>query len=100
MAIRLDLLSDASASGDAKHWPGGDAQFAVVGTFDGATVQLSVLGPDGTTWLPVGDYTTMTAAGVANCVLPNGCQVKAEVSGGTSPSGLYASLVSIGDDGN
>lgn len=90
---RVDLLSNASATGSAVVWPGGRGSFLAAGTFGGATVKLQVLGPDGTTWIDAGTYTTLTAAGVGNFDLPQG-QIRASVSGGT-PSALYAVAVTV-----
>lgn len=90
---RIDLLSNASATGSAAIWPGGRGTFLVAGTFGGTTVTLQVLGPDGSTWLAVGTYTTMAAAGGGNFDLPQG-QIRANVSGGT-PSGLYALVATV-----
>ena len=92
--IRVDLLSNASATGTAKQWPGGRGTLSVAGTFDGSTVKLQVLGPDGTTWIDAGTYTTFTAAGLGNFDLPLS-QIRVAVTGGTSPSGLYAVAVNF-----
>lgn len=83
------LLSNASATGIGKTWPGGTGHFAVVGTFGGATVTLQVLGPDGATWLPVSADTTLSAAGMGIFQCAPG-QIRAAISGGP-PSGIYAS---------
>jgi len=94
MAQRLTLLSNASATGSAVTWAGGRGQFKALGTFDGATVALEVLGPDGSTWQPVGEDAALDAAGVANFECPP-CQLRAAVTGGSSPSGLYAEAASL-----
>lgn len=91
--IRLDLLSNASSTGSAFVWRGGRGHFAASGTFGGATVKLQFLGPDGSTWIDAGTYTTLTAAGAGNFDLPEG-QIRAAVSGG-SPSGIYAVAVGV-----
>lgn len=83
------LLSNASATGAAVQWPGGQGTFAVVGTFGGATVALQFLGPDGSTYINAGTNTTLTAAGAGNFILPP-VLIRATVTGGT-PSALYAS---------
>lgn len=92
---KIDLLDDASATGAWQQWPGGRGSFAAVGTFDGATVKLQVKGPDGSTAVDVGTDTSVTAAAVATFLLPPG-EIRAAVTGGTSPSGLYANAVHIG----
>jgi hypothetical protein len=90
---RVDLLSNASATGSDVTWPGGRGSFIVAGTFGGATVKLQLLGPDGSTYIDAGSYTTLTAAGIGNFDLPQG-KIRANVSGG-SPSGLYAVAVTV-----
>ena len=96
MAVRpVTLLSNASATGDAAKWPGGRGTFMVDGTFGGGTVTLSVLGPDGSSFVSVGEDAALTAEGVVNFDLPP-CSIKAVVSGGT-PSALYATAHKIGE---
>lgn len=89
----ITLLSNASATGSAASWAGGEGAFVVVGTLSGATVTLQTLGPDGSTWVAVGDDAALDAAGACGFSLPP-CQIRAAVSGG-SPSGLYARAASI-----
>ena len=89
----IDLLANASATGGAFTWRGGDGSFLVAGTFGGATVSLQVLGPDGATFLDAGANTTLTAPGIGNFRLPPG-QIRAAVTGG-SPAGLYAKAAGI-----
>jgi hypothetical protein len=82
------LINNAAATGAATTWDGGDGEFAVSGTFGGATVSLQELGPDGVTWQDVGTDTTLTAAGGGGFRIgPN--QIRAAVTGGT-PSAIYA----------
>jgi len=90
---RVDLLSNASATGSDLTWPGGRGTFLVAGTFGGSVVKLQVLGPDGSTYIDAGAYTTLTAAGAGNFDLPQG-KIRAAVVGG-SPSGLYAVAVTV-----
>lgn len=90
---RVDLLTNASATGNAVIWPGGRGTFLATGTFSGATVKLQVLGPDNTTWIDAGTYTTLTAAGAGNFDLPQG-QIRAAVTGGP-PSGINAIAVIV-----
>lgn len=85
---RVTLLNDAAETGDPVLWPGGLLSFQCVGTFDGATVTLQILGPDGATWIDADSTTTITAAGGGNVLLPRGT-IRALVAGG-SPSGLFA----------
>ena len=96
MTVRpLTLLSNASATGSAVRWPGGRGTFMADGTFASATITLSVLGPDGSSYIAVGTDTTLTAEGCGNFDLPP-CKLKAVVSGG-SPSALYATVEKIGE---
>lgn len=92
-ATRVELLTNASATGAAALWPGGKGQFALAGTVGGATITLQILGPDGTTYLSLGSAVALTAAGVANFEAPAGT-IRALVASGT-PSGLYATAVGI-----
>ena len=90
MTIRVDLLSNASATGQAQGWPGGVGAFLVRGTFGGATVRLQFQYDD--TWLDVaGGDVDLTAQGGGGFFLPEGL-IRAEVEGGT-PSGLFASAI-------
>lgn len=93
MSQRIDLLDNASATGGQKTWDGGEGAFLVAGTLGGATVTLQILGPDGTTWMDVGEDAALTAAGAVGFSLPPG-QIRAKVASG-SPSGLYAIAVSV-----
>jgi hypothetical protein len=81
------LLTNASATGSAVQWGGGQGLFSAAGTFSGATVKLQYLGPDGSTYLDVGPDVTLTAAGMGLFCLPPG-MIRASVTG--SPSGMYA----------
>lgn len=73
--------------------PGGRMAFAVAGGFNGATVTLAMLGPDGTTLITVGSTTTLTAAGYAVVDLPP-CQVQATVTIAV-PTGVFASIARV-----
>lgn len=91
--MRLELLSNASATGVGKVWPGGRGQFQVAGSLGGASVSLQLLGPNGATWLDLGEPATLAAAGVVNFELPP-ATIRAAVAGG-SPAALYAVAVSL-----
>ena len=83
------LLTNASATGAAMAGVvGGSYVWCVSGTFNGATVALNALGPDGTTYLPVA---TRTTAGCTGVVLGSNASVQAVVTGGP-PSALYSTL--------
>ncbi len=88
----VKLLSNAAATGAASLIDmGGRFLFAAVGTFDGATVTLQIKGPDDATFVAVPSG-ALTAAGSALVYLPDNSEVKAVISGGSEPAGLYASL--------
>jgi len=96
MAVRpLTLLSNATATGSPVRWPGGRGTFIVDGTFASGTVTLSVISPDGSSYVSVGADAALTAEGVVNFDLPP-TLIKAVVSGG-SPSALYATAAKIGE---
>jgi hypothetical protein len=86
------LLSNASATGSAVQWDGGEGVFAAAGTFSGATITLQFLGPDGSTWIDAGTDTTLTAAGGGIFKMPP-ARIRAAVTG--SPSGMYASAEKV-----
>lgn len=87
------LLSNATATGDDKWWPGGEGVFQVEGTWSGATVTLQFKSDQGTA-IDVGTDTTKTANGAGAFTL-HPCFVKATVSGGP-PSAMYASVTRTG----
>lgn len=71
---------------------GGDYVWSVQGTFGGASVQLQVLGPDGSTYQNMGAAKTAPdTAGGTGVGLGSNAIVRATITGGT-PSGLFASL--------
>lgn len=88
------LLSNEAATGAPVEVPRGRYAYSVDGTFGGATVTLTMLGPDGSSYVSVGDDAALTAEGAVEVALPAGT-VKALVASGT-PSALYASLEYIG----
>ena len=97
IAEKIDLLSNATAS--TASWKvaqiGGRYVFSGVGTFDGESITLALLGPDGATTISLSD-SELTTAGAVVVDLPQGANVKALVStGGGSPTGLYATLVRV-----
>jgi hypothetical protein len=85
IASDFALLSNASATGSAQEWPGGAGIMEVVGTFNGATVALQVLGPDGSTYIAGGPVATVAGSYPFN--LPPGF-IKGVITG--SPTGIYA----------
>ena len=92
MATQVQLLANASVTGNAASWPGGRGLLMCEGGFTGATVQLQSLSPNGT-WLSA-PVAGLTAAGALVFELPPG-QIRAQVSGGT-PSALFAYATGIG----
>ena len=63
-------FSGISANTAAFTLTGGSYQLAVVATFGGGNVGVSVLGPDGTTYLA--SHTALTANGIINFDAPAG----------------------------
>lgn len=89
---QIDLLTDATATGASAFVAFAGRYLAVVqGTLDGATVTLEMLGPDGTNYVTLPDF-SKTAAGSGVVYLPAGAMVRGAVAGGTAPTGLYLSL--------
>ena len=89
----MQLLNNAAATGSGTAWTGGTGVFAASGTFNGATVKLQFLGPDGSTWIDVGTDTNLAAAGGALFILP-AVQIRAAITGGP-PSGMFASAEQV-----
>lgn len=88
----LNLLVNASATGAQLNWPGGKGHFSAAGTFNGASVMLQALAPDGATWISLAGATLVSADLVVFELGP--IPVRALVSGGP-PSGMYANAVRI-----
>jgi hypothetical protein len=91
----VELLANATATGDWKQWPGGRGFFVVIATdFDGESVALQMLGPDGLTPVDVmdvgGNVATLSANGGVLFELPP-CPIRAAVStGGGTTVAIYA----------
>lgn len=88
----VDLLVNANATGPTLYWASGKGVLSVVGTFGGATLQLDMLGPNGSTFIAV-PTASFTAAGAIVVELPPS-RLRMTVTGGT-PSALFASLQAI-----
>ena len=86
------LAENASATppGDTV-WPGGTGMFTGEATFGGGSITLQVLTPNGT-WVAVGSDTTLTAAGAAGFILPNGARIRASIAIATAVF-AYASQI-------
>ncbi len=67
-------------------WPGGLGMFTAEATFGGGSVSLQVMAPTGT-WMAVGADTTLTAAGAAGFILPNGARIRVAI---TTATAVYA----------
>lgn len=77
------LLQNAAATGAAFDCPGGLCAVVCVATaFNGATIKLQMLAPDGATWLDVSAAQTNFAANGNGLVYLPPCQVRATVTGG------------------
>jgi hypothetical protein len=88
------LIRNGTASSALVDCPGGRYVFAVVATFNGATIKLQMLGPDGSTLLDVStSQTNLTANGNGVVDLPP-CMVQATVVGGP-PAAVYASIARV-----
>lgn len=85
----LTLLNNSNSSGTQQMWPGGIGVFACVGTWNGATVSLQFLGPDGATMVIAGAATTLTANGAGVFYLPRGL-VQAVITGAGGGTSLTA----------
>lgn len=92
--LSVTLLSNASATGTALEWPGGEGRVELRGTIGGATITLQVQDADGSTYHTVGTDTTFTAAGTAGFILEAGAMIRCLVAAGT-PSALYATAYRI-----
>lgn len=86
------LLSNATATGGDKWWPGGEGVFQAEGTWNSGTVTLQFKSDRGT-WIDVGTDTTKTANGAGGFIL-HPCYIRATVTG--SPSAMYASVTRTG----
>jgi hypothetical protein len=81
----IPLITNGTATGAAQPWQGGSGVLSAVGTFNGATIALQFLLPDGATWFTTA--ASLTAAGTAAFSLPAG-QIRALVTGGP-PAAMY-----------
>lgn len=87
-------VTGGTATGALVDCPGGVCVFAVVASaWNGATVKLQVMGPDGATLIDAGVNTTLTANGMGVAYLPPG-QIQATVVGGP-PAGVFASIARV-----
>lgn len=88
------VMRNSASSSTAVNWPGGIGVFSAVGTWNGATLTLEFIGPDGATLLVAGDATTLSANGAGVFYLPE-CQVRAVVSNVGGSTSLTASIARV-----
>lgn len=88
---RIDLLSNASATGSYFTVKGGTYIWSAEGTFSSATLQLQAKNANETATDISG--ATLTAAGFVSVLLAADAQVRVSVTG--SPSAIYSSLVAV-----
>ena len=93
MSERIDLLVNATATGNYRSVTGGRYIWATEATWSGATAQLQAKGPNGTAIDVSG--ASLTANGFIEVLIANGSEVRVSITGGP-PSGVYSSLVSVG----
>lgn len=91
MGQRLDLLTNASATGSYVEVVGGRYIWAAEGTFSSATLQLQFAGPNGTAIDIAG--ASLTANGAVEVMIADGSRIRVSISG--SPSAMYSTLVSV-----
>ena len=89
-AVDQVKVENASATGAATNLRGGKYLFAAVATFNGGTVGVEMLMPDGSTWTAISAL-SITAAGVATADLPPG-QYRISIATATA---VYAALTRV-----
>ena len=93
--VSIPLLDSSTgtpvtATGGAQDWPGGQGIFVVsCTTFNGATIKLQFLGPDGATWIDAGVATTLTASGAGGFNL-HPCKIRCAVVSAVPSTGVWA----------
>lgn len=92
----ITLLTNGAASGSQKTWPGGYGMFSAVGTWNGATVTLQFVGPDGTSLVTAGTGTTFTANNGGVFFLPRGTLIQATITNAGGSTSLTVSAVTTG----
>ncbi len=80
-----------------RSWSGGRGIFRITGTWDTATATLSVLQPDGSTYLAVGTDTTLTADGAGQFFLAAGSRIAMVLSSVGGSTSLQYLIESAGD---
>lgn len=88
IAGNVPYQSSGPSGTTSTSWPGGQGIFSAVSSnWNGATISLQFLGPDGATLVTAGTGTTFTANNAGIFYLPP-CQIVATVTG--SPTAAYA----------
>ena len=88
---KIDLLSNASATGSYFTVKGGTYIWSAEGTFSSATLQLQAKNANGTATAITG--ATLTAAGFVSVLLAANAEVRVAITG--SPTAIYSSLVAV-----
>lgn len=88
---KIDLLSNASATGSYFTVKGGTYIWSGEATFSGGSLQLQAKNANGTATDIAG--ATLTAAGFVSVLLGADAQVRVAVTG--SPSAIFSSLVAV-----
>ena len=82
-------ITVADGNTDTHVWQGGEGHFTAQGgggsNFGGGSVALQFSVDNGTTWINVGTDTTFTANG-GGIFKAGGCQLRAKMTGGTTPN--------------
>lgn len=89
--LNVVLMSNSATAGAAQPWLGGAGVLVGVGTFNGATITLQYLGPDGVTWIST--TFTLTANGLVAFTLPQG-KIQVVVSVAT-PSAMFVNAIAV-----
>lgn len=90
----LVFMTASAVSSSQKTWVGGIGDFVCVGTWNGATVTLQFLGPDGTTLVTAGTATTLTANGAGVFYLYRGL-MQATITGAGGSTSLSCSAYAV-----
>lgn len=75
----LVLLADGDETGSWVDWPGGEGVFAVEGTWGGATASLEFSLDGGSTAIPAGSESELTADGGVSFRLPD-CKIRCAIA--------------------
>lgn len=84
--LNTQIMVNSAVSSVPIMWPGGVGSFDCVGTWNGATVTLQLVGSDGTTLENAGAAATLTANGNANFWWRRGLMQATVTSAGGSTS--------------